>query len=81
MYAFLQGKGYDIVDEIEAYDGIHGVFMHDNADCDKYAKVGYHEGNVIKLLRWVYLSKNIIQVLFSYKQQQITQVRERNLLK
>lgn len=44
VYAFFQSKGYEIIDEIEAYDGIHGVFMHDNADGGKYVKVGYHEG-------------------------------------
>lgn len=44
VYAYFQTKGYEIVDEIEAYDGVHGVFLHDNADGGKYAKVGYHEG-------------------------------------
>ena len=46
VYAFFQSKGYEIVDEIEAYDGVHGVFIHDNADGGKYVKVGYHEGLV-----------------------------------
>lgn len=46
VYAFFQSKGYEIVDEIEAYDGVHGVFIHDNADGRKYVKVGYHEGLV-----------------------------------
>ena len=44
--AYFQSKGYEIIDDIEAYDGIHGVFMHDNADGGKYVKVGYHEGLV-----------------------------------
>lgn len=46
VYAFFQSKGYEIVEEIEAYDGVHGVFIHDNADGGKYVKVGYHEGLV-----------------------------------
>ena len=46
VYAFFQSKGYEILDDVEAYDGIHGVFMHDNADGGKYVKVGYHEGLV-----------------------------------
>ena len=46
VYAYFQTQGYEIVDDIEAYDGIHGVFLHDNADGGKYAKVGYHEGLV-----------------------------------
>ncbi len=46
VYAFFQSKGYEIIDDISAYDGIHGVFIHDNADGGKYVKVGYHEGLV-----------------------------------
>ena len=46
VYAFFQSRGYEIIDEVEAYDGVHGVFMHDNADGGKYVKVGYHEGLV-----------------------------------
>ena len=30
-YSYFQSKGYEIIDDVEAYDGIHGVFMHDNA--------------------------------------------------
>ncbi len=46
VYAYFQTMGYETVDKIEAYDGVHGVFMHDNADGRKYVKVGYHEGLV-----------------------------------
>ena len=46
VYAYFQSKGYEILDEIEVYDGIHGVFIHDNSDGGKYVKVGYHEGLV-----------------------------------
>lgn len=46
VYAYFQSMGYEIMDDVEAYDGIHGVFMHDNANGGKYVKVGYHEGLV-----------------------------------
>ncbi len=46
VYAFFQSKGYEIIDDAEAYDGVHGIFVHDNADGGKYVKVGYHEGLV-----------------------------------
>ena len=46
VYAYFQSMGYEILDEIEAYDGVHGVFIHDNSEGGKYAKVGYHEGLV-----------------------------------
>lgn len=46
VYAFFQSKGYEIIDDVEAYDGIHGVFLHSNGNGKKYAKVGYHEGLV-----------------------------------
>ena len=46
VYAYFQSMGYEILDEIEAYDGVHGVFLHDNSDGGKYAKIGYHEGLV-----------------------------------
>lgn len=46
VYAYFQTKEFEIIDEVEAYNGIHGVFMHDNADGGKYVKVGYHEGMV-----------------------------------
>ncbi|MBP1533476.1 MAG: recombinase family protein, partial [Ruminococcus sp.] len=46
VYSFFQSKGYEILDDVSAYDGVHGVFIHDNADGGKYVKVGYHEGLV-----------------------------------
>lgn len=46
VYAYFQTVGYEIIDDVEAYDGIHGVFMHDNGEGGKYVKVGYHEGLV-----------------------------------
>ena len=44
VYAYFKSKGYEIIDNIEAYDGVHGVFLHDNGAGNKYVKVGYHEG-------------------------------------
>lgn len=46
VYAYFQSKGYEIIDDVEAYDGVHGVFIHDNSTGGKYVKVGYHEGLV-----------------------------------
>ena len=46
IYAYFQSMGYEIIDEIEAYDGIHGVFSHKDSDGKTYVKIGYHEGLV-----------------------------------
>ena len=46
VYSYLQVKGYELIDSIEAYDGIHGLFLHNNGNGNKYVKVGYHEGLV-----------------------------------
>ena len=47
VYAYFQSKGYEILDDISAYDGIHGVFLHTVPGTkDKYVKLGYHEGLV-----------------------------------
>ena len=43
VYAYFQTLGFEIIDDVEAYDGVHGIFIHDNADGGKYVKVGYHE--------------------------------------
>ncbi len=51
---FFQGRmmsfGYTTqrmtVNGKDAYDGVHGVFLHNNADGGKFAKIGYHEGLV-----------------------------------
>ena len=45
VYAFFVSKGYEILDDIEAYDGIHGVFIHRSSGVT-FVKVGYHEGLV-----------------------------------
>lgn len=46
VYAYFQSRGFEIVDDVEAYDGVHGVFAHKDNDGKTYVKVGYHEGLV-----------------------------------
>ncbi|MCM1228276.1 MAG: hypothetical protein NC320_12810 [Clostridium sp.] len=36
VYAYFQTMNYEIIDNVEAYDSIHCVFIHDNADGGKY---------------------------------------------
>jgi len=46
VYQYLVSKGYDVIDDTDAFDGIHGCFQHKRADGSKYIKIGYHEGLV-----------------------------------
>ena len=46
VYRYLISKGYEIIDDIEAFDGVHGLFRHKRSDGTQYIKVGYHEGLV-----------------------------------
>jgi DNA invertase Pin-like site-specific DNA recombinase len=46
VYRFLVSKGYEVIDDVEDYDGVHGVFRHANPDGTVYMKLGYHEGLV-----------------------------------
>lgn len=47
VYEYFQTQEYEIMDDISAYDGVHGVYMHNTPDgTNKYVKVGYHEGLV-----------------------------------
>ena len=46
VYQYYLSKGFEIVDDIEAFDGIHGCFRHKRSDGSEYIKVGYHEGLV-----------------------------------
>ncbi len=46
VYQYLISKGYEIIDDIEAFDGIHGLFRHKRNDGTEHIKVGYHEGIV-----------------------------------
>lgn len=46
VYQYLVSKGFEVVDDVTAYDGIHGCFRHKRADGSQYIKLGYHEGLV-----------------------------------
>jgi DNA invertase Pin-like site-specific DNA recombinase len=46
VYAYFMSKGYEILDEPQAYDGVHGVFKHEKSDGTFYVKTAYHEGLV-----------------------------------
>jgi hypothetical protein len=47
VYQYFVSNGYDVLDEIEAYNGVHGLFKHKKSDkSGYYIKVGYHEGLV-----------------------------------
>lgn len=46
VYKYLSAKGYRMIDDVEAYDGIHGLFMHKDEKGGYFVKVGYHEGLV-----------------------------------
>ncbi|MBR6419149.1 MAG: recombinase family protein [Oscillospiraceae bacterium] len=45
VYAYFSSKGYEMLDPIEDYDGIHGIFYHKTADGISI-KLAYHEGLV-----------------------------------
>lgn len=46
VYAYFISKGYDVLDEPESYDGIHGVYLRKNGNSGYYVKIGNHEGIV-----------------------------------
>lgn len=46
VYQYFQSKGYRIIDDVEAFDGVHGCFRHKQPDGINYIKIGYHEGLV-----------------------------------
>lgn len=46
IYRYLMSKGFNMIDDIEMYDGVHGVFRYKPRLPDKYVKVAYHEGLV-----------------------------------
>ena len=46
VYKYLSAKGYRIIDDVEAFDGVHGLFMHKDENGGYFIKVGYHEGLV-----------------------------------
>jgi DNA invertase Pin-like site-specific DNA recombinase len=44
VYAYLISKGFEIIDDVEMFDGVHGLFRHKRSDGKEYVKIGYHEG-------------------------------------
>ena len=46
VYAYFASKGYEMLDDIEAYDGIHGLFVHVGGEQGYFVKVAFHEGLV-----------------------------------
>ena len=46
IYQYFVSKGVCIIDDIEAFDGVHGLFIHRPKGSQPYIKVGYHEGLV-----------------------------------
>ena len=47
VYRFFSTKGYEMLDDVSEYDGIHGLFVHAGTDDDTYfVKLAYHEGVV-----------------------------------
>jgi len=46
VYAYFSSKGYEMLDDIEVYDGIHGLFVHAGGEQGYFVKVAYHEGLV-----------------------------------
>ena len=47
VYEYLLKNNYRIIDDVDAFDGKHGLFWHNyRSKTDRYVKVGYHEGIV-----------------------------------
>ena len=46
IYEYFMSKGVEIIDDIDAFDGIHGLFIHRPKGSKQYIKIGYHEGLV-----------------------------------
>jgi DNA invertase Pin-like site-specific DNA recombinase len=44
VYHHFASQGFEIIDDIEAFDGVHGLFRHSRKGEKDYIKVGYHEG-------------------------------------
>lgn len=59
VYRYYSAKGVKIIDDISAFDGKHGLFLHNadlhkskNKDLQPFVKVGYHEG-IIDSATWL----------------------------
>ena len=46
VYHFMKAQGFNVKDDISAYDGIHGLLQHCPGTDEAFVKVGYHEGLV-----------------------------------
>lgn len=46
VYRYFLSRGYELLDDIEAYDDIHGLFVHAGGEGTHFVKVAYHEGLV-----------------------------------
>ena len=46
VYEFFLSRGFTIIDDIDAFDGVHGLMWHKQKSEDRFIKVGYHEGLV-----------------------------------
>lgn len=47
VYEYLFRHNYRIIDDIDDFDGIHGLFWHNyRSKTDRYVKIAYHEGLV-----------------------------------
>lgn len=48
VYRYFASQGVEMLDDISAYDGVHGLFLHGkfHSGAPIYVKVGYHEGLV-----------------------------------
>ena len=44
VYQYLISQGYEIIDDVEVFDGVNGLFRHKKPDGGYYVKIGYHEG-------------------------------------
>ncbi len=46
VYKHMASLGYEMVDDVEDYDGVHGLLVHKNPNGGFFVKLGYHEGLV-----------------------------------
>ena len=46
VYEYFLSRGFTMIDDIDAYDGVHGLLWHKKNSEDRFIKVGYHAGLV-----------------------------------
>ncbi len=44
VYKYFASKGYEMLDDVADYDGVHGLFVHAGSDDTQFVKLAYHEG-------------------------------------